>query len=169
MCSPLFHSSHPPSRSPPSRNCGHNLPREEKQLYICLVSTFRELTSSPCLHHHPVCDHLSRMTSLYPPPPLPPPPPLLPSSLSLFHQNENGPCPLLALCNVLILSGKMKIPPGETIVSSTFLLDLLGACILENDPEVLFIPYSGTYSPMCANSEMVSMNGQLDTCKHRIL
>ena len=30
----------------------------------------------------------------------------------------------------------MKIEPGQTIVTSTFLLDLLGACILENDPKV---------------------------------
>lgn len=49
-------------------------------------------------------------------------------------QNENGPCPLLALCNVLILSGRMKIPPGETIVTSTHLLDLLGACLIELHP-----------------------------------
>ena len=46
-------------------------------------------------------------------------------------QNENGPCPLLALCNVLILRGAIKITPGNTDVSSTYLLDLLGTHLLE--------------------------------------
>lgn len=52
----------------------------------------------------------------------------------MYLQNENGPCPLLALCNVLILSGRMKIPPGETLITSTHLLDLLGACLIESHP-----------------------------------
>lgn len=46
-------------------------------------------------------------------------------------QNQNGPCPLLALCNVLILSGKIKIAPGQTDVSSTHLMDLLGTHLFE--------------------------------------
>lgn len=47
-------------------------------------------------------------------------------------QNANGPCPLLALCNVLILSGRIKLPAGETVVTSTHLVDLLGACLIES-------------------------------------
>jgi len=50
-----------------------------------------------------------------------------------LSQNENGPCPLLAICNVLILRGLMKIPPGNTNVSSTYLLDLLGTYLLEKN------------------------------------
>ena len=70
--------------------------------------------------------HLHVLT-LSPPPP-PPPPPLF----SLNAQNENGPCPLLALCNVLILSGKIKIAPGQTDISSTHLTDLLGTHLFES-------------------------------------
>ena len=40
----------------------------------------------------------------------------------------------MALCNVLILNGQMKIPPGETLVTSTHLLDLLGASLIESHP-----------------------------------
>ena len=51
----------------------------------------------------------------------------------MYHvQNENGPCPLLALCNVLLLSDRMKIPAGETIVTTSHLTDLLGACLIES-------------------------------------
>ena len=50
-----------------------------------------------------------------------------------FTQNENGPCPLLAICNVLILRGAMKILPGNSNVSSTYLLDLLGTYLLEQN------------------------------------
>lgn len=49
----------------------------------------------------------------------------------MLLQNENGPCPLLALCNVLILTGRIKITPGQTDVSSTYLTDLLGTHLLE--------------------------------------
>ena len=69
----------------------------------------------------------------------------------LLSQNENGPCPLLALCNVLLLSERMKIPPGETMVSSTHLLDLLGACLIENGPKVSSMGYGNTSSMGCGN------------------
>ena len=51
-------------------------------------------------------------------------------------QNENGPCPLLALCNVLLLTDRMKLVAGETVVTSTTLMDLLGTVIIENMPQV---------------------------------
>lgn len=52
----------------------------------------------------------------------------------IYTQNENGPCPLLALCNVLLLTGRIKIPPGETVVTGAHLIDLLGACLIECHP-----------------------------------
>ena len=58
----------------------------------------------------------------------------------LYAQNENGPCPLLALCNVLILSGRIKIPAGETVVTSTHLVDLLGACLIESRCDAQLTP-----------------------------
>lgn len=53
----------------------------------------------------------------------------------LLTQNENGPCPLIALANVLLLSHRIKIEAGDTIVGSSHLMDLLGSCLLENQPE----------------------------------
>ncbi|XP_064384626.1 ubiquitin carboxyl-terminal hydrolase MINDY-1-like isoform X2 [Halichondria panicea] len=50
----------------------------------------------------------------------------------IVTQNENGPCPLIALANVLLLSHRIKIGGGETLVSSSHLMDLLGSCLLEN-------------------------------------
>ncbi|CAI8009350.1 Ubiquitin carboxyl-terminal hydrolase MINDY-1, partial [Geodia barretti] len=54
----------------------------------------------------------------------------------VITQNENGPCPLLALCNVLLLTDRMKLVAGETVVTSTALMDLLGTAIIENMPQV---------------------------------
>ena len=53
-------------------------------------------------------------------------------TLNSSPQNENGPCPLIALSNVLLLSRRVKIAPGETIISSFDLMDLLGSCLLES-------------------------------------
>ncbi|CAI8009348.1 Ubiquitin carboxyl-terminal hydrolase MINDY-1 [Geodia barretti] len=55
----------------------------------------------------------------------------------VITQNENGPCPLLALCNVLLLTDRMKLVAGETVVTSTALMDLLGTAIIENMPQDL--------------------------------
>ena len=54
----------------------------------------------------------------------------------IVTQNENGPCPLLTLCNILILNGQMKITPGETVASSSHLMHLLGQCLIDSEPEV---------------------------------
>ena len=60
----------------------------------------------------------------------------------IVTQNENGPCPLLALCNVLILSKKMEVTPGETALTSQQLLDMLGSCLIESTPKVVHCPPS---------------------------
>lgn len=54
----------------------------------------------------------------------------------IITQNENGPCPLIALMNVLILQRKISIPPMQEIVSSSQLMEYLGDCILAHAPEV---------------------------------
>ncbi len=54
--------------------------------------------------------------------------------LMFVTQNENGPCPMIALANVLLLSGKIKIQLGETLVSSSHLMDMLGSCLFEHSP-----------------------------------
>ena len=44
----------------------------------------------------------------------------------IVTQNANGPCPMLAILNVLLLRGKMNLPEGCEIVSSEQLLEHLG-------------------------------------------
>ncbi len=51
-------------------------------------------------------------------------------------QNENGPCPLLAIMNVLLLRGLVKFPPIIEMVTSGQLMDYLGDCIFEHAPKV---------------------------------
>ena len=60
-------------------------------------------------------------------------------------QNENGPCPLLALCNVLLLTERMRLVAGDTVVTSTQLLDLLGTTVIENLPQVCLSVCSSTH------------------------
>lgn len=47
-------------------------------------------------------------------------------------QNENGPCPLLAVCNALILRGDLTLPSGETCVESSVLQALLVGHLLDS-------------------------------------
>ena len=54
----------------------------------------------------------------------------------IITQNENGPCPLLAIMNVLLLKGKVKFAPGTEIITPEQLMTHLGECILENAPKV---------------------------------
>ena len=37
-------------------------------------------------------------------------------NVSIITQNKNGPCPLIALCNVLTIERRMRIPPDNSIV-----------------------------------------------------
>lgn len=63
----------------------------------------------------------------------------------IITQNENGPCPLLALCNILILKKTMKLTPGETVVTSQQLMDLLGSCLLHSRPRSLMETEQSNY------------------------
>jgi hypothetical protein len=65
----------------------------------------------------------------------PPPPPThrlkhvqLPGgrSVPVVMQSENGPCPLLAIANVLLLRGNIYLPPGASEVTQVFRKLLLG-------------------------------------------
>lgn len=56
--------------------------------------------------------------------------------LKVITQNENGPCPLLALCNVLLLRGDIKIKPYDrSFVTYDFLVELLGDYLLKSIPQ----------------------------------
>ncbi|KAJ1181726.1 hypothetical protein NDU88_006928 [Pleurodeles waltl] len=53
----------------------------------------------------------------------------------IVTQNENGPCPLLAIINVLLLAWKVKLPPMMEIITSEQLMEYLGDYILEAKPK----------------------------------
>lgn len=51
---------------------------------------------------------------------------------AVICQNTNGPCPLLALCNVLLLRGKIHLHPESSQVSFQHLLQLLTTALLDS-------------------------------------
>lgn len=57
------------------------------------------------------------------------------NKVSIIMQNENGPCPLIAIMNVLILKGKVQLPPMIEMITADQLMDYLGDCILEYTPK----------------------------------
>eukprot|EP00117_Sycon_ciliatum_P033533 scpid71386/ scgid25784/ Protein FAM63A len=56
-------------------------------------------------------------------------------SIPIVTQNENGPCPLLALINALCLSRRMRLTPGKMSISGQQLIETLFAYLLENQPQ----------------------------------
>ena len=60
-------------------------------------------------------------------------------SVPIITQTENGPCPLIAIMNVLLLQRKVKLPPMMEMITSSQLMDYLGDCILEHAPKVMML------------------------------
>ncbi|XP_066996864.2 ubiquitin carboxyl-terminal hydrolase MINDY-2 isoform X2 [Anabrus simplex] len=56
---------------------------------------------------------------------------------AIVTQNENGPCPLIAIANILFLRGKITLPANVTVVSASDLLDYIGDAIVDNVPKGL--------------------------------
>ncbi|XP_042641234.1 ubiquitin carboxyl-terminal hydrolase MINDY-1 isoform X2 [Tyto alba] len=52
----------------------------------------------------------------------------------VITQSENGPCPLLAIMNILFLQWKVKLPPQKEVITSEELMAHLGDCILSTQP-----------------------------------
>ncbi|PWZ54472.1 Alanine--tRNA ligase [Zea mays] len=50
-------------------------------------------------------------------------------STHVIHQINDGPCALIAVCNVLLLSGDISFEPHETVVSMEYLLGLVLALL----------------------------------------
>ncbi|XP_067832083.1 ubiquitin carboxyl-terminal hydrolase MINDY-1 isoform X1 [Heptranchias perlo] len=53
----------------------------------------------------------------------------------LITQSENGPCPLIAIMNILLLRWKVKLPPKTEVISVEQLMTLLGDCVLSTKPK----------------------------------
>ncbi|XP_003748263.1 ubiquitin carboxyl-terminal hydrolase MINDY-2 [Galendromus occidentalis] len=55
----------------------------------------------------------------------------------IITQNENGPCPLLAIINLLILRGLVQLPPMVEIITADQLMEYLGDAMLAAMPKDL--------------------------------
>ncbi|XP_030042892.1 ubiquitin carboxyl-terminal hydrolase MINDY-1 isoform X2 [Microcaecilia unicolor] len=53
----------------------------------------------------------------------------------IITQNENGPCPLLAIVNILFLRWKVTLPPQKEVITSEELMAHLGDCLLSIKPQ----------------------------------
>lgn len=58
------------------------------------------------------------------------------SQTPIVMQNQNGPCPLLAIVNVLLLQGKVKLPSSADLVASDQLMAYIADWIFDNVPKV---------------------------------
>ncbi|KAK4365299.1 hypothetical protein RND71_016657 [Anisodus tanguticus] len=54
----------------------------------------------------------------------------------IILQNDNGPCPLLAICNVLLLKNNLNLSPDITEVSQEKLLSLLAERLIDSNNNV---------------------------------
>ncbi|KAG7317408.1 hypothetical protein KOW79_019706 [Hemibagrus wyckioides] len=52
----------------------------------------------------------------------------------IITQSENGPCPLLAIMNILFLRWKAKLPPQTEVITIEELMAHLGECVLSIKP-----------------------------------
>ena len=57
-------------------------------------------------------------------------------NISILTQSENGPCPLLAICNSLILKNKLFINPDYGAVQSDELITMVVEYLLEFEKNV---------------------------------
>ncbi|KAJ7952396.1 protein FAM63A-like [Quillaja saponaria] len=57
-------------------------------------------------------------------------------STPIVLQNDNGPCPLLAICNVLLLRNNLNVSPDMTEVSQEKLLSLVAERLIDSNSNV---------------------------------
>ncbi|XP_033271508.1 ubiquitin carboxyl-terminal hydrolase MINDY-1 isoform X3 [Orcinus orca] len=53
----------------------------------------------------------------------------------IITQSTNGPCPLIAIMNILFLQWKVKLPPQKEVIASDELMAHLGDCLLSIKPQ----------------------------------
>ncbi|KAI5930632.1 ubiquitin carboxyl-terminal hydrolase MINDY-1 isoform X3 [Manis javanica] len=53
----------------------------------------------------------------------------------IITQSTNGPCPLLAIMNILFLQWKVTLPPQKEVITSDELMAHLGDCLLSIKPQ----------------------------------
>lgn len=53
---------------------------------------------------------------------------------AIITQSENGPCPLIAIMNILLLRWKVKLPAQTEVITTEELMSHLGECVLSIKP-----------------------------------
>jgi len=54
----------------------------------------------------------------------------------IVYQNDNGPCPLLAICNVLLLKNVISLNPDASEVSQQKLLSLVAERLINSNSAI---------------------------------
>ncbi|CAG2170062.1 unnamed protein product [Oppiella nova] len=83
----------------------------------------------------------------------------------IITQNLNGPCPLLAIINVLILKRRIQLPSMMDVITDDQLMEYLGDCILNSVPKVCLICVSDmlySYVKWCAIYQNIPEGVQLN-------
>ncbi len=70
-------------------------------------------------------------------------------TVPVLCQNENGPCPLLAICNALLLRGTIELPAGRKEMDTQELVQLVACRVLEANAGTL----SSTDVGVAANAQ----------------
>ncbi|PWN48022.1 DUF544-domain-containing protein [Violaceomyces palustris] len=133
------HHHHPPSTSSPSLN---NTSAEDPARPSC-SHTVRADPAHPSplgptvIHHHPPCMVVMNPSSSSQPQQAEEAQWSLKEifwrgqARKIITQNQNGPCSLIALCNILLLRGQIQIsPPDRPIVSYSYLSQLVAEFLL---------------------------------------
>lgn len=73
------------------------------------------------------------------------------TSTPIVMQNQNGPCPLLAIVNILLLQGKIKLTAATELVAADQLIAYIADYIFENVPNVSQVLCCIFFVKMAAN------------------
>ena len=74
------------------------------------------------------------------------------SKIAIVTQNENGPCPLLSIVNVLLLQRKLTLPEGCEVISAEQLLEHIGLYIF------ILVPLGEVAKPPYRNPANIPIN-----------
>ncbi|CAO3625558.1 unnamed protein product [Cunninghamella blakesleeana] len=75
----------------------------------------------------------------------------------IILQNENGPCPLVSICNVLLIRGDIQIRPFErSTITFDYLVECLGDYLLNHAPNDEKLPNSNSLPKLSSSPSNLS-------------
>lgn len=112
----------PPSSAPPSSSTVDEQPRQQDQQPQQQQQQQHQLqppnaTEKECIHKTKLIQFLGRSTPI-------------------VLQNDNGPCPLLAICNILLLRNSLNLSPDTAEVSQEKLLSLVAERLIDSNSNI---------------------------------